>query len=308
MFEIPENLIDIFFEITRKYVKSEVIIDKEGALIVPPENESHYKPVIIVKNTEELARALKSYLEAIGSFYDAKTDFKPHHDVEYFLTNLYFNMTSSDALDFAKYVETRTTFYRDLAFSDFRETKEILNFNGLLAKRIKETPGFESPFILEFSVKIKDRTYPLPLVRYAIDENKVCHLFAIQYGRTRIPDLDCEEFKRVVNKINSGVHKYRNVPPSFVMTFRLFLCLLDDENINSIVVPDFLFGRYRHYYRGRTEEKSDQILERILDNFITLMQRMEYQFPFFKIESYPTELDSFTHIAIDPIKRLNLKN
>ena len=80
--------------------------------------------------------------------------------------------------------------------------------------------------------------------------------------------------------------------------------VIEEENVTKIVVPDFLYGRYRKYYGASSEKKSNMILERILNNFIRLMQRMEMQVDNFYIEAYPNEIDSYTHIIINKEKEL----
>lgn len=67
-------------------------------------------------------------------------------------------------------------------------------------------------------------------------------------------------------------------------------------------------GRYKHYYKAQGTMRSDEILERILDNFLILLKRMEWQFPFFEIESYPNEIDSYTHVKLKNCGMTNNKN
>ena len=132
-----------------------------------------------------------------------------------------------------------------------------------------------------------------------------CHLFAIQFGRGREYDTSIEEYKNIVNKVNSGVKKFRNVSPSFVLSFSLFLKLLQNENIKEIMVPSFLFARYRNYYKATTIKQSNLLLNRILDNFVLLMQRMEYEIDGFEIWSYLEEFDSYTHIKLNELDSKN---
>ena len=60
---------------------------------------------------------------------------------------------------------------------------------------------------------------------------KVCYLYAIQFGRGRGDIVTDSDYRKMTNKINSGIHKYRNVPPSFVLTFQLFLKVLEHLGI-----------------------------------------------------------------------------
>lgn len=300
MFKIPENILDVFFQSINRNGKYEIIFEKSGALIKPRLEEEYYKPVIIVKNLDELKCALENFVKSLNDFYGQSKTLRKYHNLEYFFYNLFFNMTTSDAYDLAHYINQRSYFFSNKHFSEFIEPKLLVSVNNvnIYVERCVESVGLETPYILAFSIEINGKIYQLPLVRYAIDENNVCHLFAIQYGRKRNYDITDDEDKKIINQINSGVTKYRNVAPSFVIVFRVFLEMLKSNNVNKIVVPDFLFGRYKHYYKAQGTMRSDEILERILDNFLILLKRMEWQFPFFEIESYPNEIDSYTHVKL----------
>jgi len=241
---------------------------------------------------------------------DMKNVLKEYHDLSFFFNNLLFNMNSTDALDLSSYIDKRCQFFQNDCFKEFDQITPIANFNDNLicVERVIEEPGLETPFILEFTIEIDNKIYQLPLVRFAIDNDNVCHLFAVQYGRYRDFGVQDCEYKKEVNKINKGVKKYRNVPPSFVLSLRLFLDLLKSYNIDQIVIPDFLFSRYKNYYKASTTGRSDDILSRILEDFLNLMQRMEYQFDDVEIEYYPNEIDGFTHISLNNEKKKKLSN
>ncbi len=303
MFDFNGNVVDFFFKLIREKGKYDVIYKENGAILRPRLEDEYYKPVIIVKSLKDLEYSLYNYIQSLSEFYNKNDNsfLFDFHDLSYFLNNLFFNMTVSDAIHLEKYIDKRAYFLKDDYFAEFDVPQLITTIDGckFYVQRVLEHPGFESPYYLEFSVIINGETFQLPLVRYAFDENHICHLFSIQYGRKRIYDINNNEFKKYINKINSGIKKYRNISPSFVISFKLFLDILNKQNITQIVVPDYLFCRYRNYYRAQTVVKSDSILKRILDNFIYLMQRMEYQFPYFEIEYFPNEIDSYTHIKLN---------
>ena len=226
----------------------------------------------------------------------------------------YVDISSSDSLDFSSYVNKRSYFLSNNIFDEYDEPKHIfcLNGNNYYVKRTVAAHGTESPFVLEFEVEIDGIRYNLPLIRYAIDQNNVCHLFSIQFGRKRVIDFNdvSPKYKETINIINSGINRYRNISPSFIIVFYVFIELLRSQGINTIVIPDFLFERYRRYFRNQTTEKSNKLFGRILEENITLCKRMEYQFKDFKVESFPQEFDSYFHIKIGPqydFKRPNKK-
>lgn len=152
---------------------------------------------------------------------------------------------------------------------------------------------------------IAGKLYNLPIIRYAINNDGVCFIYAVQIGRERIYDINNINYKNAINQVNQGVKKYRNISPSFVLILAMFLKILNDNNISKIVIPDFLFNRYKNYYRATTTNKSNEILSRMFHNISTLIRRMENQIDGFNIQNYPSEIESYYHINLID---LNSKN
>lgn len=300
IFYMPENINKLFFDIIFQICKYEVEINANSALIKPRSEEEYYKPIIIVKDLDELAEALENYINALNNFYKEHNNLDEYHTLEYFLARLLSNMAPSDALDLTSYINRRTFFLSNNEFAEYDEKTTVVESEDykIYVQKALESPGLETPYILLFSAEINGEEYPLPLIRYAFDEGGTCHVFAVQFGRQREP-ITTDNFKKIINKANRGVNKYRNVSPSFVISFALFINFLKSKNVTNIVMPDFLFGRYRRYFGGHSEQKSDEILYRILNNFITLIQRMEYQFPDVEITAFPNDVDSYTHIKLN---------
>lgn len=299
MYNEIEDIIAFFFQKIKERGKYEVLINNNQATIIPRLEEQYYKPNILVKDLKSLEKTLYEYLKTVAIFYKNTEFLDSKHNSSYFLSTLLFNLTNSDAIDLEKYIKQRISFLKDTHFNDLTQPTiiEYTENYDITAQKELSYLGFESPYIIRFSITINDITYPLPLVRYAIDENNVCHLFAIQYDR-KTSYTTSDDYKKVINKINSGIKKYRNIQPSFLVVLKHFTELLTKEGIDTIISPDYLFSRYRKYYKANSEKKSDLVLERILDNYLILLQRMEYQFPFFEINEYPNEIDSYTHIKI----------
>lgn len=280
------------------------ITQGEGGFIIPRDGAKYYKPTITIKKIADLEKTIEEYLEAASEFYQQTNKLQVKHNYSYFLNHLFFNMTNSDATNLNEYVKKRVSFFKDQHLKESSFFSLLLSDNDycIYCKREISKLGFESPYVLKFKMETKGEFYDLPLIRYAIDNHNRCHIFAIQFERTAEGTNKNEEYKKVINSINSGVKKYRNVQPSFVLVFKLFIDLLRKEGIQDILVPDYLFSRYKNYYGAKTVKRSDQILERILDHYILLLQRMEYQFTEFDILSYPNEVDSFTHISLNKVK------
>lgn len=294
------NIVEYFFNVLIEVKKCRIEKTQNQILIRPRLESAYYEPVIVIKSLEELELSLMEYLNICKNF-DKNYGKNIRGDYYYFLYNLISNMTAGDANDLVRYIKKRINFFRCDKFEDFKEETLIFKTRDAeyFAKRTLSYDGQETPYALSFSMKINEDFYELPNISYAIDENNICYIYAIQFGRHRISNVQSESFKQEINKINKGVHKYRNISPSFVLVFRLFLDLLKEKNIKRIIIPDFLCFRYKNYFRGHTCAQSDAILSRIINQFSLLCRRMEYQYPFFNITSYPNELDSNTHITLN---------
>lgn len=305
MLEFNGDITDFFFQEIKK--KGKYTLEKIGSkiVIIPREEEPYYKPIIQINDIERLKIELQNYRTTLLNFYNSQNCFADYQDLSYFFNNILFGMTNSDATDLESYINKKNQFFYHDPFVFLDKEKKIYQKDNvsIFVKRHQELPGYESPYIITFHLELNKTTYYLPLIKYAVDQNKICNLFTIQFGRNRINKVQDDDYKSTINIMNKGIKKYRNVSPSFVLSLRLFLDLLKEVQINKIVVPDFLFCKYRNYYKSRTVTKSDNILERILNEFLILLKRMEYQFPDFKIENYPNEIDSYTHIKIDTPKK-----
>lgn len=300
MFEIPEDILQFFFDAIKESDNCDIEICGLGAVISPSKEKGYYKPVICIINLEKFRASLIHYIEVLNEFYSANNNLAPYHTLAFFLRRLLLNMTSSDAEDFSKYVDKMSGYFSNKQFEEFETPSVISVFENIkfIAQRKVECPGLETPYVLMFSMEINGKMYQLPLIRYAFDENDTCHIIAVQYGRNRAPSINDQDFKNLVNKVKCGGPRYAGVSPSFVLSLALFFMLLNERNITDILVPDFLFGRYRTYYKASGEKKSDEILYRILNNLIKLLQITESQIDGVEITYYPNDIDSYTHIHI----------
>ncbi|MBQ6841455.1 MAG: hypothetical protein IJO63_05015 [Bacilli bacterium] len=301
MFEIPENILEYFFLELKKKGKYNTVFLGNSAIIEARKEQSYYKPNIVVKDVADLEVALIEFVNELNTFYSDKPKLEDYHDLSFFFNNLLINMTSTDAEDLTSFIYKRIAFFRNNQFEEFDSPKLLMEKDGVkyYAQRFLECPGLETPYVMVFYMESDGIRYNLPLIRYAFDEDGVCYLFAVQFGRDRIVVLD-DTYRDIVNDVNQGITKFRNVSPSFVVSLSLFVDMLRELGTTKMVAPDFLFGRYRKYIGASSVTKSNQILERILDNFVRLLKRMEFQDDGFVIEFFPLDVDSYTHITILP--------
>ena len=300
MFNVPDNILEYFFVELKKKGKYSTTFTDKGAIISPRKEQEYYKPNIYVKDLKELELALIEFVNTLNEFYKDTPNLEDYHDLSFFFNNLLINMTNTDAEDLTVFIYKRIAFYKNIQFEEFDDKQLVAEKGGVkyYAMRYLEAPGLETPYVMVFYMEYDGVTYNLPLVRYAFDEDGVCYLFAVQFGRDRLVNF-AKEYKDIVNDINTGINKFRNVSPSFVVSLSLFVDMLKDLGITKIMAPDYLFGRYRKYIGASSVTKSNEILQRILNNYLRLLQRMEYQDSGFKITSYPFDCDSYTHITLD---------
>lgn len=308
MIDIPENILEIFFREIQIKGKYKVIINGNKAQIIPRDEESYYKPIMNIQNLEYFNVLLMEYINAINEFITKHNiKLKDYQDLSYILNITLFNLASSDAYDLCTFLEKRISFLHDNSFSEYDNESVVLENENvkITAQRVVEDFGLETPFIMIFKIYINDSVYNLPLIRYAIDEDDKCYIYAVQMGRGRSISQD-NDFKNVINKVNSGVKEYRNIAPSFTLAFNLFIQLLQSKETKEIMIPDFLFNRYKQYYGATTVTKSNAILERMMSTMSNLVGRCSNEIDGFKVSSYPLLFDSYYHIDIINMSNQNM--
>lgn len=306
--EKPNNILELFFREIKRKGKYTIDIRNNNAYIIPREEEHYYKPIIKITDLNYFATLLIEYIKSIKNFNKRNNiQLKEYQDLSYIFNIMLFNMTASDAADLNKFIETRMSFFNDNSLEQFTKPNKIFEYNNVsfYVQRKIEDFGLETPYIMTFSMAIAEEQYNLPLIRYGINSDGVCFIYAVQIGKGRTCDINNPRYKNIVNQVNQGVKENRNISPSFVLTLAIFIKILNNNGINKIVIPDFLFNRYRKYYRANTINKSNKILSRMFHNMTTLVKRMDSQIEGFNIQSYPLELDSYYHINITDLESEN---
>lgn len=304
----PEDLLGFFFEQLKIVGKYEIDIQGNSAFITPRLDEQYYKPVIQIPNLEDFAEQLMEYMEAVYAFNEKnQVSLHEYQGLSYILNIMLFNMTSTDAWDLTRFIETRTDFFRDQYLDNYAVPTKVFTYNhtSFLMQRKVENFGLETPYIMTFSMDVNGELLELPIIRYAIDQKGVCFLYAVQIGRGHFCDIHNPNYKRIVNQVNQGAKKYRNTSPSFVLVLAMFLQILNQNHIHQIVIPDFLFNRYKQYYGAKSMHKSDVILSRMFHNMTILVNRLNHQIEGFHIQNYPLDQDSYYHIEIENLQSKN---
>ena len=305
IFTIPDDIVTYFFQCLIDKGKYKIENNNGVILINPREQESYYKPVIVVKDIIELKESLENYVHSLNDFYGS-VQLQEYQDLSFFFNNLLLNMTNNDAEDLAKFIDKRAKLFKKDKLEPYKERTHIVDIDDskFFAQREVESPGLETPYCMIFEMEKNGNVYGLPLVRYSVDHD-TCYIYSVQMGRDRNYQYQEQDYKETVNKVNSGLKKYRDVPPNFVLSLALFTKILNDNNVNNIIIPDYLFGRYKNYYGATTVVKSDKILSRILDKFVDLICRMDMQVDGFDISTYPNDVDSFMRVKLNNPKSEN---
>ena len=114
--------------------------------------------------------------------------------------------------------------------------------------------------------------YNLPWVRYGISQNKngdkIAYIYALQKMEPSLSEKYNEEIEKDINKVNTGIRRYRNVTPNAIVALSIFMGMLEAEGITAIKAPDFFIGRYGHFVNASTEEETDIIQYNLTEKFL----------------------------------------
>ena len=306
-FIMPQDLVTYFFQCIIEKGKYKIEKNNNIVVINPRDEQEYYKPQIIINDISKLHTSLEKYIHAIYDFYsNNNVELESYHDLSFFFNILLINMTNTDAQNLVDYIDRYTLMFNRDIFDEYVNKVNIMNTEdcNFYAQRVIENPGLETPYCMLFEMEKNNNTFELPLIRYTIVKD-ICYIYAIQMGRGRVFNYQDLEYKDIINQANKGLKKYRDVPPNFVLSFALFIKLLDSYNINNIMIPDYLFGRYKKYIGADTITKSDKIMKRILNKYFDLFCRFDMQIEGFDILTYPNDFDSYMRIKFKNLKSEN---
>ena len=89
MFEIPENILEFFFQQIQKYGKYKIVQEDGIVKIKTDIDHEYYKPVIIIKDLKELENALINYAHALNSFYAGANNLESYQNLSFFMNHLF---------------------------------------------------------------------------------------------------------------------------------------------------------------------------------------------------------------------------
>ena len=157
-------------------------------------------------------------------------------NIKAILTYIWANITPKEMNQVESFLERRISFFNnEILPSTITKTCDLGVITGCV-----DTQSMlqETPLCFKSSFQNGKDVYALPRISFGI-ENGVCYIYAIQNKdckqNTNNPEYN-ELVQRTMRSINSGVKKYRNVTPSFVVALTFFASILKSYGIDKIEV------------------------------------------------------------------------
>lgn len=190
-------------------------------------------PNLYIKNHDNFYKLLNTYVNNALKFYELEENY---YNIKLVLSYLFVNITMSEMTDLENYVSKYINFINDINLKD-KSGEKTTTLGNLKYSIEKQSIQQETPYSFKSYFEKDESKYALPRISFGIC-NGVCYIYAIQNKDSKI-NIDFEYNKEVKEKlrtINSGISKYRNVTPSFVVALSLFISFLKDNNINKIKI------------------------------------------------------------------------
>lgn len=274
-----------------------------------PRMHEEYIPNFIINDVDVFERNLRKYLEAVRFTDIRSTKIDERHNERYFMFNVWKNATLSDFSNPEKFILRYSNFIKDCTFSEFDDLTPIGRYGGsmLMVQRYQDDHGFETPYVMHLSLTNGKDIYNLPWIRYGISQNKngdkLAYIYAIQRMEPSRNEQYNEVVKKNLNRVNTGVKKYRNVTPSAIAALTVFMGMLEGEGIKGIKAPDFLIGRYGRFTNATTEEENDRIQYNLTEKFLRNFLRLDDQLDNLRIEPiYLDDNNSFLCMSLDEMQ------
>lgn len=213
--------------------EGDVTVPVRMAFNVVKGSVSESLPNFYINDSVTFSGLLKEYAYTACSFY--KLEFN-YNNIKSVLTYLWSNITEQEMPYLEQYIAKAINFYNDTSLLD-KIVSKTTSIGMLTGYTDNNSIYQETPYCFKSYFKEDSKVYYLPRISYGISKD-VCYIYAIQ-NKDNSNNKD-ESYNAIVkdkiNCINSGVKKYRNVTPSFVLSLTLFLSYLKENNINKVCV------------------------------------------------------------------------
>ena len=292
--------------------KKATVIREGKTVRILTKSNTIYTPDIWIQNVDTMEKTLEEYIETIRTTDIRSTQMDARHNEKYFIYNIWKNATWYDFQNPEKFIQRYTNFIKDETFSEYDQKTKIgeMDGNEIYVERLQDEYGFETPYVLQYSIQRDNHCYQFPIIRYGITRNrqggKLAYIYALQGKKEPEGTTYQEEIRSFCNKANSGVHKHRNVSPSALVALTLFFGMLEKENIQAVKAPVFLVGRYGRFAGAKTEEETNRIQNNLTGRFLRNFFRITNHFPNVEIQPFMNDgYDSFLLMTFGKMQECN---
>lgn len=238
------NIIEsVFNEIKNEALSKEILLKEYeeglGLLDTPVRigfvyNEEKEGYISLKTNDEiKFYKLLKEYAYNALIFYCLEPN---RNNIKKVITYLLSNVANYELDDLNSFLEKRINFF-SLDILKFKKVSNPCSLGIIEGYVDKQSILQETPYCFKSFFKQDGKRYNLPRISFGIDNN-TCYIYAIQNKDTLSEDMQDGNYNELVHRtmrtINSGVKKYRNVTPSFVIALTYFISYLNQNNITNI--------------------------------------------------------------------------
>ena len=190
-------------------------------------------PNFYIKDQNNFYNILNEYVCKALNFYNLENT---KDNIKVILSFLFINITNYEMYDLELYVKKYINFMDDKILSNKSDNKNT-NLGKLLYSVEKQSIQQETPYCFKSKFVKDNEEYALPRISFGI-KNNICYIYAVQNkDRKKCDDSNfIIDVKNKLRTINSGISKYRNVTPSFVVALSLFISFLKENGIYKIKV------------------------------------------------------------------------
>lgn len=182
------------------------------------------------KDYNELIKKLEQYVYKMINLYNLN-----EFEIKKVLILLWSNITSSEMLNIEDYIDKYISFIDNDFLLNKSGSKYISNLGMLNYSFDIQSYMQETPYCFNAYIKSNNDYYYLPRISYGIIGDK-CYIYAIQNKQKNDKNDYNNLVRKRLNKLNSGINKYRNVEPSSLLSLILFISILKKYNINRFEV------------------------------------------------------------------------
>lgn len=207
-------------------------------------------------------KRLTEYVYTVINFYHLDNS---ENTIKKIIILLWSNITKEEMLNIDDYVRKYIDFYNDDIFKDKNGSKKIDNIGEMYYSFDSQSIKQETPLCFNSCFKDGDNIYYLPRISYGIKDG-TCYIYAAQNKNKNEDNEYSILVKKLLNTLNRGVKKYRNVTPSALASLSLFISLLKEKEITNFEVVGNLPIRHQNRelvdnYKLQIESKTKDIVE-----------------------------------------------